>query len=73
MLKAYKYRIYPNKKQEIIINKNIGCTRFIFNHYLSERIDSYKSEQKSLSYSDNANNLKLLKKEYEWLKEVEST
>ena len=73
MLKAYKYRIYPNKKQEIIINKNIGCVRFVFNHYLSERIDSYKSEQKSLSYSDNANNLKLLKKEYEWLKEVEST
>ena len=73
MLKAYKYRIYPNKKQEILINKNIGCTRFVFNHYLSERIDSYKSEQKSLNYSDNANNLKLLKKEYEWLKEVEST
>ena len=73
MLKAYKYRIYPNKEQEILINKNIGCTRFVFNHYLSERIDSYKSEQKSLNYSDNANNLKLLKKEYEWLKEVEST
>jgi putative transposase len=73
MLKAYKYRIYPNKEQEILINKNIGCVRFIFNHYLSERIDSYKTEQKSLNYSDNANNLKLLKKEYEWLKEVEST
>ena len=39
MLKAYKYRIYPNKEQEILINKNIGCTRFIFNHYLSERIN----------------------------------
>lgn len=73
MLKSYKYRIYPNKEQEILINKNIGCTRFIFNHYLSERIDSYKTEQKSLNYSDNANNLKLLKKEYEWLKEAEST
>ena len=73
MLKAYKYRIYPNKEQEVLINKNIGCTRFVFNHYLSERIDSYKEEQKSLNYSDNANNLKQLKKEYEWLKEVEST
>ena len=73
MLKAYKYRIYPNKEQEVLINKNIGCTRFVFNHYLSERIDSYKEAQKSLNYSDNANNLKLLKKEYEWLKEVEST
>ena len=73
MLKAYKYRIYPNKEQEVLINKNIGCTRFVFNHYLSERIDSYKEEQKSLNYSDNANNLKQLKKEYEWLKEIEST
>ena len=73
MLKAYRYRIYPNKEQEILINKNIGCTRFVFNHYLSERIDNYKEAQKSLNYSDNANNLKLLKKEYEWLKEVEST
>ena len=73
MLKAYKYRIYPNKEQEILINKNIGCTRFVFNHYLSERIDNYKEAQKSLNYSDNANNLKQLKKEYEWLKEVEST
>ena len=59
MLKAYKYRIYPNKEQEILINKNIGSTRFVFNHYLSERIDSYKEEQKSLNYSDNANNLKI--------------
>lgn len=73
MLKAYKYRMYPNKEQEILINKNIGCTRFVFNHYLSERIDNYKEAQKSLNYSDNANNLKQLKKEYEWLKEVEST
>lgn len=73
MLKAYKYRIYPNKEQERLINKNIGCTRFVFNHYLSKRIDTYKSEEKSLNYNDNANNLKLLKKEYEWLKEVEST
>ena len=73
MLKAYKYRIYPNKQQEILINKNIGCVRFVFNHYLAERINSYKEEQKSLSYNDNAKNLTQLKKEYIWLKEVEST
>lgn len=73
MLKGYKYRIYPNKEQEILINKNIGCVRFVFNHYLAERINSYKEEQKSLSYNDNAKNLTQLKKEYVWLKEVEST
>lgn len=72
MLKAYKYRIYPNKKQEVLINKTIGCCRFVFNHYLSKRIELYKSEQKSLNYYDNTNDLKNLKKEYDWLKEVDS-
>lgn len=72
MLKAYKYRIYPNKEQEIIINKSIGSCRFVFNHYLSLRIDEYKTNNKSLNYNDNANDLKNLKKEYEWLKEVDS-
>lgn len=72
MLKAYKYRIYPNKEQEIIFNKTIGCCRFVFNNYLALRINEYKTNKKSLSYNDNANNLKELKKEYEWLKEVDS-
>lgn len=29
--KAYKFRIYPNKEQEILIAKTIGCSRFVFN------------------------------------------
>ena len=32
--KAYKFRIYPNKKQEELINKTFGYTRFIYNHFL---------------------------------------
>ena len=40
MLKAFKYRIYPNKNQEILINKTLGCTRFVFNHFLDLRIKS---------------------------------
>ena len=31
MLKAYKYRIYPNKQQAELINKHFGCCRLIFN------------------------------------------
>ena len=72
MLKAFKYRLYPNKEQEILINKTIGCCRFVFNYYLNKRIENYKAEQKSLNYNDNANDLKNLKKEFEWLKEVDS-
>lgn len=72
MLKGYKYRIYPNEQQEILINKTFGCCRFVFNHYLNERIESYKLGKKSLNYNNNANDLKNLKKEFEWLKEIDS-
>jgi putative transposase len=72
ILRAYKYRIYPNKEQEILINKTIGCCRFVYNHYLHKRIEIYKFEQKSLSYVECANDMKKLKDEYLWLKEVDS-
>ena len=72
MLKAYKYRIYPNKEQQIIIDKTIGSCRFVFNHYLELRINEYKNNNKSLSYNDNANDLKELKNNFKWLKEVDS-
>lgn len=35
--KAYKFRIYPNKKQTELINKTIGCTRFVFNFFLGKQ------------------------------------
>lgn len=72
MLKTYKYRLYPNKKQIELINKTIGCCRFVFNHYLSKKIELYKSENKSLTYNQCANDLKELKREYNWLKEIDS-
>ena len=72
MLKAYKYRIYPNKKQIILINKTFGCCRFIFNYYLNKRIESYKTENILLNYYDNAKDLTNLKKENKWLNEVDS-
>lgn len=37
MLKAYKYRIYPNKQQEEQIQKTFGCCRFVYNYYLNMR------------------------------------
>jgi putative transposase len=72
MLKSYKYRLYPNKQQELLINKNIGCCRFVFNHYLAQKIKLYKLNKKSLTYNQCANNLKDFKTEFEWLKEVDS-
>ena len=65
--KAYSFRIVPNKEQEELINKNIGCVRFVFNHFLAQSKDD-----KYLSYSKFAAQLPKLKKEYNWLREVDS-
>lgn len=40
--KTYKFRVYPNKTQEILLNKTFGCTRFVFNHMLAERKETYE-------------------------------
>ena len=72
MLKAYKYRIYPNKQQEELIQKTFGCCRFVYNQTLAYRKEKYEKEKKSLSKID-CNNWKnrFLKQEYQWLKEVD--
>lgn len=71
--KAYKYRIYPNKRQKEIIAKIFGCCRFVYNKYLAKRIELYEKEKESFSYVECANDMKNLKSELEWLKEVDST
>ena len=72
MLKAYKYRIYPNKEQINYLQKTFGCTRFIYNQMLADRIKSYEENKdldiKIIKYPTPAQ----YKKEYEWLKEVDS-
>ena len=72
MLKAYKYRIYPNKEQKIQIEKTFGCCRFVYNQTLAYRKDAYEKEKKSISRT-GCNNYcnRELKKGYEWLKEVD--
>lgn len=72
MLKSYKFRLYPNKEQELLIQKTFGCVRFVYNQCLAYKIDKYKNKNVSLSRFD-VNNYKnhTLKAEYEWLKEVD--
>lgn len=72
MLKTYKYRLYPNKQQEELIQKTFGCARFVYNQCLAYKIDKYKNESVSMSKIDLNNWCnRFLKKEYEWLKEVD--
>ena len=65
--KAYKFRLYPNKEQEILFNKTFGCVRFIFNKMLGDKIEHYKETKEKLN-----NTPAQYKKEFEWLKEVDS-
>lgn len=69
MEKAYKFRLYPNKEQQILLAKTFGCTRFVYNYYLDKRITAYKTDKTTLSAYDCIRDLTSLKKEYEWLKE----
>jgi putative transposase len=66
-LKAYKYRIYPNKEQRVFFAKTFGCYRLIYNRMLSDRIEHYKTTGKSLK-----NSYAQYKTEYPFLSEVDS-
>ena len=72
MEKRFNYRIYPNKEQEIQIQKNFGCVRFVYNHFLNRRIEKYKAGEGIYSYYDACKDLTQLKKqeEYSWLQEA---
>ena len=69
--KAYKFRIYPNKAQATLINKTIGCSRFVFNHFLSLWDHAYKETGKGLTYGTCSAKLPAVKKAFVWLKEVD--
>ena len=72
--KTYKFRIYPNEEQEILLSKHFGCSRFVYNYFLNERKEQYQKDNKSDNYYKQAKSLTELKKqdEYNWLKEVNS-
>lgn len=70
MLKAYKYRIYPNKEQEALLCKHFGAVRFVYNLALETKIAAYSSARVNLSRYDLQAQVKELKEECEWLKEI---
>ena len=70
--KAFRFRIYPNKAQKELITKTIGCSRFVFNHFLEKWNNTFKTTNKGLTYNTCSAQLTQLKKELLWLKEVDS-
>ena len=72
IFKSYVLRLYPTEFQKELINKTIGCTRFIYNHFLNEKIKEYKFSCKFRTCYDQIKELPNLCKEYPWLSEVDS-
>lgn len=72
MLRSVKIRLYPDKEQTTMINKLLGCCRFVYNQVLARKINQYKEH----NISENRSTLSywfhhelLTNSEFEWLKE----
>lgn len=72
MIKAHKYRLFPNGEQRIFFEKSFGCSRYVYNWALSKRIEAYQQRKERLSCVDLCKMLTNLKKEEDksWLNEV---
>lgn len=72
MIKAYKYRLHPNKAQTEFFEKSFGCVRFVYNWALNQRIEAYQKDGTRISWVDSCKRLTELKKQEEtkWLCEV---
>lgn len=74
MHKAFKFRLVPTDEQKILLSKHFGCSRFIYNHFLSEKQKHYLENKTTLNFNQCAGYLVAKKKdeEFQWLKEVNS-
>jgi len=69
---TYRYRLYPNKKQQVQLAKTFGCARFVWNYFLAWREKRYKEQGLSTTESECRKHLNnVLKKQYPWLREVD--
>ena len=65
--RAYKFRLYPDRQQEALFHKTFGCCRFLYNRMLADKKDMYEKTGKIQRLTPAG-----YKKEYPWLKEVDS-
>ena len=70
-MQTYKFRLYPDKEQKVLLHKTFGCARFIYNQILNVRINNYEAKKNHLEISNRLTPAKF-KDEFTWLKEVDS-
>ena len=69
---SYRFRIYPNREQEVLIQKTFGCCRFVYNLFLALRKDKYESSGETVNYVACSRELTAIKKQFPWLRDVDS-
>lgn len=74
IIKSYKYRLNPTKAQKVLLDKHFGCSRFVYNYFLNQKIEQYKETKKSDTFNAQSRKLTELKKkeDFLWLNEVNS-
>ena len=72
MLKSFKYRLSPTKKQAQALQWTLDRCRELYNAALSERKDAYRMAGKSINYYDQANQLPEIKEMREEYKDIHS-
>lgn len=70
--KGIRTRLYPTEEQKVLINKTIGCCRFVHNQTLTDCIQSYEQTRHFPSKNERSVNLVPLKEENDFLKEVDA-
>ena len=70
---SYKFRIYPTPAQEVLIQKTFGCARYVYNHFLAQRMAEYQATGKTPTRFQQDKELTSMKKEIPWLREVDAT
>ena len=65
-LKAYKFRLYPTKQQEVLLNKTFGCVRFYYN----QQVALFNSYDKESNPKPEFKSSTLIRQEFEWMQEV---
>ena len=72
---GYKYRLYPTPEQAEQINRTIGCARYVYNDFRTQRGELWRNRQKNTTLKQQSAELSQLKhdKDHLWLREVDST
>ena len=69
---AYRFRLYPNTEQQVLLAKHFGCSRYLYNYFLARRKDEYLTTGRSNNFVKDCKELTELKKTLTWLTEVGS-